>query len=114
MSEPSKSDEVRLHHTPVADCRQVILNDSASMTSTPELLPVGLILLAIACTPWKVPARIRYSFCDSGARPSGSSYETGHIRVAHFAFENRSSELAGIVLLVDQPSRFVYNHQAEH
>lgn len=50
--------------------RQVILNVSASITSTPELPGTGLILLAMAWMLWKVLARTRYSLDVSCERPS--------------------------------------------
>ena len=55
---------------PVGDCKQVSLNDSASIDSTPELPGTGDILVAMAWMEWKVEARTRYSFAVNGDNPS--------------------------------------------
>jgi len=46
-------------NAPVGVCKQVILNVSASIVSTPELPGTGDIRLAMAWIEWKVEARIR-------------------------------------------------------
>jgi hypothetical protein len=49
----------RQRDAPVGVCRQVILNVSASIVSTPELPGVGDIRAAMAWMEWKVEARMR-------------------------------------------------------
>ena len=55
---------------PVGDCRQLILKDSASIDSTPELPGIGEILVAIAWMEWKVEASTRYSLAVRADSPS--------------------------------------------
>lgn len=55
---------------PVAVSRICILNVSASMTVAPELGPLGDNRAVMAWIPCNVPARTRYSFEVSCARPS--------------------------------------------
>ncbi len=84
---------------PVAVREIFILKVSASMTCTPELVPVGDSRLVMAWMPCNVPARTRYSLEVNCVRPSGAVNElTGVIR----------PPLTGKVALIDKTASFIY------
>jgi hypothetical protein len=87
---------------PVAVRRMVILNVSASITCAPELVPVGESRLVMAWIPCSVPARTRYSFDVSCARPSAKIEPRGDRK-------SDSQSLTGKVSLIDEPAGFIYD-----
>ena len=91
-----------LKDLPVAVSSIVNLNVSASITCAPDEGPVvGDKRAVMAWMPCKVPARTRYSFAVSCARPSRRLLSLRRVRF--YLYWRRTRE----VTLVDQATRFV-------